>query len=94
MGHGLISSGVSWPQNAATSRSSGPRLCSTLSRWIPLPKLVHSKETGSPTAREVKGPDPSRDKVNRQAGEKEGTSSSGQGRSVMEHEVSVRNACK
>ena len=38
-----------------------------LSRWIPLLKLAYSEKTLSATAKEVKGLDPSRDKVNRQA---------------------------
>ena len=57
----------SWPQNATTSCSSSPWLWSTLSKWTPLLKLAHNKEIVSATARDVKGPDPSRDKVKRQA---------------------------
>ena len=45
----------------------------------------------SATAREVKGPDPSRDKVKRQAGEEGGTGMLDQGCHIMEGGVFVRN---
>lgn len=48
----------------------------------------------SATAREVKGPDPSRDKVKRQAGEEGGTGTLDQGCHIMKGGVFVRNLQK